>query len=48
MVFPILLALTLAKIKKYTLSPLLKATSLYPFAALTLFLIYLQLSVFPP
>jgi hypothetical protein len=46
MVFPILFALALARIKKYRLKPLLKAYSLYPFAALTIVIIYLQISVF--
>jgi hypothetical protein len=46
MLFPILIALVLAKIRKYELKPLLKAYTLYPFALLTLLLIFFQTSVF--
>lgn len=46
MIFPILFALLLARIKKYALKPLLTAYALYPFAVLTLFSVFLQASVF--
>lgn len=46
MIFAILFALALAKLKGYKLKPLLKAYSLYPFAALTIVLVYLQVCIF--
>lgn len=42
MIFAILFALVLAKIKGYKLKPLLKTYSLYPFAFLTVVMIYFQ------
>lgn len=46
MIFAILFALALARIKGYKLKPLLKAYALYPFAFLTVALIYFQACVF--
>lgn len=46
MVFAILFALALAKIKGYKLKPLLRTYALYPFAFLTVALIYFQACVF--
>jgi hypothetical protein len=46
MIFAILFALALAGIKGYGLKPLLKAYSLYPFAFLTVLMIYFQACVF--
>lgn len=46
MVFSILFAFAAAKLKRYKLRPLLKEYTLYPFAILTLVLIFLQVSVF--
>jgi hypothetical protein len=46
MIFAILFAVALAKVKGYKLKPLLKAYPLYPFAFLTVVLLYLQTCVF--
>jgi len=46
MVFPVLFAVVLALLKGYKLKPLLKAYTLYPFAVLTIILLFLQISVF--
>lgn len=46
MIFAILFALALAKIKGYRLFPLLKTYSLYPFAFFTVVIIYLQACIF--
>ena len=46
MIFPIVFALLLAAVRKYSLKPLLTAYALYPFAFLTLVVIYLQAGIF--
>ncbi|NLA85920.1 MAG: DUF5317 domain-containing protein [Clostridiales bacterium] len=46
MIFAILFALVLAKIKGYKLKPLLRVYALYPFAFLTAVMIYFQVCVF--
>lgn len=46
MIFAILFALALAKLKKLRLRPLLKTYSLYPFTLLTVVLIYFQACIF--
>lgn len=46
MIFAILFALALARIKGYKLKPLMRTYALYPFAFLTAALIYFQVCVF--
>lgn len=46
MIFSILFALALAKLKGYMLRPLLRTYSIYPFMVLTIIMIYLQLCIF--
>ena len=46
MIFPILFALLLARIKKYRLRPLLTAYAFYPFVLMTAALVYFQACVF--
>ncbi len=46
MIFAIIFALVLAKIKGYKLKPLLEAYSIYPFALLTVVMLYFQACIF--